>query len=222
MKKIFDTILEMMPYDNPYTGFDAASYQYDISGGVAHAVFEPIIDRLRPKIIIEVGSWKGSSAVHMASLLRKKSMDGIVICIDTWLGTVNNLLQSTDPLWGLGKYYQHGYPTLYYQFLANIIHAGLQHYILPLPTTSVLGARWLIAKGIRADVIYIDGSHEEDDVYQDIVSYWSVLKNNGIMVGDDWHMGGIGIICAVNRFSKEKNIKYQVLGSSWFLQKSKE
>jgi hypothetical protein len=220
MKSLFNTILEMMPYDNPYEGFDYSRYQYDTSGGVAHAVFEPVIDRLRPRIIIEVGSWKGSSALHIASLIKKKSISGIVLCVDTWLGTVNNMLQSNDPVWGLGKYYQHGYPTLYYQFLANIIHSGLQNYILPLPTTSAIGARWFTAKGIQADLVYIDGSHEEDDVYQDIVNYWKLLKNNGIMVGDDWHLGGVGIICAVNKFSKDKGIKYQVSGSSWILQKT--
>lgn len=217
--KIFDMILEMMPYGNPYNGFDYSSYQYDISGGVAHAVFEQVIDNLRPKIIIEVGSWKGSSAIHMASILQKKSIEGVVLCVDTWLGTVNNLLQSNDPVWGLGKYYQHGYPTLYYQFLANIMIRGLQNYILPLPTTSTIGARWCTAKGIQADLVYIDGSHEEDDVYQDIVNYWRLLKTNGIMVGDDWHLGGVGIICAVNQFSKEQSIKYQIAGSSWIMQK---
>lgn len=220
--KIFDTILEMMPYRNPYDGFDYSSYQQDSSGGVKHAIFEQIIDKFRPRMIIEVGSWKGSSALHMASLLKKKSIDGLVLCIDTWLGTVNNMLKPNDPEWGLGKYYQHGYPNLYYQFLANIVHNGLQNYILPLPTTSTIGSRWLTAKNIQADLIYIDGSHDEEDVYQDIVNYWKRLKGNGIMIGDDWHMGGVGIICAVNRFSKEKDIKYQISGSSWIMQKTKE
>lgn len=217
--KIFDRLLELMPYDNPYIGFDYSSYPYDISGGVAHAVFEPVIDSLQPKIIIEVGSWKGSSAVHMASLLKKKSIEGVLLCVDTWLGTVNNMLMVTDPIWGLHKYYQHGYPTLYYQFLANVMHSCLQNYVLPLPTTSTLGARWFAAKGIQADLVYIDGSHEEEDVYQDIANYWRLLKNNGIMIGDDWHLGGVGIICAVNQFSKETGLKYQVSGSSWIMQK---
>ncbi len=210
----------MLPFENPYKGFDHTKYKQDLEGGIAHPVFDLIFDQLQPKMVIEVGSWKGTSAVYLASLMKKKAIDGIVLCIDTWLGTVNNLLRSDDPIWGLGKYYQHGYPALHQQFLANIMHSDLQNYILPLPTTSAIGARWLTAKGIQADMVYIDGSHEEEEVSQDIVNYWRILKPGGIMVGDDWHLGGVGVICAVNSFSKRYEVPYQVSGSSWIMLKT--
>jgi len=41
--KIFERLLKLMPYDNPYMGFDYSAYPCDISGGVAHAIFEPVI-----------------------------------------------------------------------------------------------------------------------------------------------------------------------------------
>jgi len=219
MSTLFQVIANQLPFDNPYNGFDYLKYQPDLGGGIAHPAFEQIIDLIKPKTIIEVGSWKGLSAVHIASLLKKKEIDGVLLCIDTWLGTVNNLLRSDDPVWGLGKYYYHGYPTLHQQFLANVMYNNLQDYILPIPTTSAIGARWLTAKGIQADMIYIDGSHEEEEVYQDITNYWKILRPNGIMIGDDWHINCAGVICAVNAFCKENTITYQVAGSSWIMQK---
>jgi hypothetical protein len=212
--QFYKTILQMLPGDNPYSNFIHTEYPKDITGGFEHPIMAEAIDKLSPQLIVEVGTWKGLSAIFSASLLKQKNLDSLVLCIDTWLGTVNNMLRSDDPIWGLKKYYRNGYPTLYYQFLANIMHSDLQDFILPLPTTSATGALWLTAKGLRADIIYIDGSDEED-----VVNYWKLLKYGGIMVGDDWHLGSIGVICAVNRFSKETGIKYQVTGSSWFMQK---
>lgn len=36
------------------------------------------------------------------------------------------------------------------------------------------------------DLIYIDGSHEISDVYQDMVNSWKVLKSGGLMWMDDY------------------------------------
>ena len=66
---------------------------------------------------------------------------------------------------------------LYYQFLANICHKGVQDWIVPIPTTSTIGARWLEYHKLQADLVYVDASHDEDDVYDDLKNYWKVLKN---------------------------------------------
>jgi hypothetical protein len=70
------------------------------------------------------------------------------------------------------KYWKHGYSTLYYQFLANVMHEGLPDYIVPVPTTSAICARWLQAQNLVSDIAYIDASHDEDDVYDDMKGYW--------------------------------------------------
>ena len=51
---------------------------------------------------------------------------------------------------------------------------GNSHHILPtLPSNNY-------------DVLYIDGSHEADDVKQDATLAWDLLKVNGIMIFDDY------------------------------------
>jgi len=62
--------------------------------------------------------------------------------------------------------------------------------------------------------------HAEDDVYSDIAASWGILRSGGVMIGYDYHMVGyVGVICAVNRFSREKSLQSQTLGSKWVLVK---
>ncbi|HOW53398.1 MAG TPA: class I SAM-dependent methyltransferase [Syntrophorhabdaceae bacterium] len=212
-------IMGLMPFDDPYNNFNFNAFSKDITGGTDNDIFDRYIDEINAGLIIEIGTWKGASAIHFASRLKEKNIDGTVICIDTWLGTVNNMIDCNDPTWGLRKYYINGYPCLYHQFLANVIHSGLQNYIVPFPNTSSVGAKWLQHHNIQGDFIYIDGSHEEDDVLKDLKDYWPLVKPKGILAGDDWHSGGEGVIKAVNRFIKEHSLHLDIIGTKWMIRK---
>jgi predicted O-methyltransferase YrrM len=53
---------------SPYDGFDAAGYLLDILGWKSeHPYFEAIIPKTRRHTILEVGTWKGASAIRMAT-----------------------------------------------------------------------------------------------------------------------------------------------------------
>jgi methyltransferase family protein len=43
---------------------------------------------------------------------------------------------------------------------------------------------------ISFDIIYIDGSHAKDDVLEDAVLCWRLLKENGVMIFDDYRWAG--------------------------------
>ena len=43
----------------------------------------------------------------------------------------------------------------------------------------------------KYDVIYIDGSHEADQVYKDIKNSWKILNINGVLICDDYFYGNI-------------------------------
>ena len=61
----------------------------------------------------------------------------------------------------------------------------------------------------KFDVIYIDGSHEADQVYKDIKNSWNILNINGILICDDYFYGNIyknpGNVpsIAINKFVNE-------------------
>lgn len=170
---------------DPYREFGwrvipSKAYQFPTSQS---PMFAKYIDRTRPDLIVEVGSYTGGSTIHMAGICNAD-----IVCIDTWLGTLDMWLKP-ESREALNKH--NGYPTLYRQFLANVCHAGLQNRILPLPLPSGIGLRLLAAKGVKSRFIYIDGSHEAEDAYLDITLAKRLLPDDGVILVDDTDMAGV-------------------------------
>jgi predicted O-methyltransferase YrrM len=205
---------------NPYVDFPLAEFPQDLQGGSDDGFLAKLINEPQARILIEVGCWKGANAIRMASLLKQQGADAAVICVDTWLGSVEHWEGSVRG-WDIRPFLRNGYPRLYYQFLANVLHGGCEQLIVPLPNTSSNTAHWLQRQRIAADFIYIDGSHEEEDVYHDLCSYWKLLKPGGVLAGDDWHAHWYGVICAVNRFVRERELPLRIAGQKWVIQKPK-
>lgn len=128
---------------------------------------------VRPvKTIIEVGSWLGSSTRFLAKNLPD---DGKIYAVDTWLGSVEHANDTH-----IAKLFQ--------QFCSNVKHENLTHKIVPIRMKSLEAAS---ALNVIADLIYIDASHEEQDVYEDIMAWSSHLAPNGFMCGDDWNWDSV-------------------------------
>lgn len=159
-----------------------------------HPIFEQLIAQAGEcPTVVEVGSWKGASAITMCQAYHKlhdAAENALpfgmrMYCVDTWLGAAEFWTTHADtPERNLNLNY--GYPQVYYQFLSNIIHAGLQDTIIPVPMPSTIGAKVLKHNNVTADLIYIDASHEYEDVRADIAAYLPLLKTGGTMFGDDW------------------------------------
>lgn len=199
-----------------YDDFDFNEYPEDLAGwGGDSAAFAEIVSETRPKFVIEVGSWKGASAVTMADAMRDQGLDGKILCIDTWLGALEFWSDQSDPERFQALECRHGFPSVYYRFLANVCHREHRQTIIPFPLPSQAAALWLMRTDLRADLIYIDGSHEEEDVYQDLLDYHSLLAPGGKIVGDDW--GWSGVRAAVERFAGENRLPIRHLHDKWLL-----
>ena len=142
-------------------------------------VFKELVTDVKPLVILEVGSWKGASAIHMAHICKELGLVTKIYCVDTWLGAKEFWTMTTPERDLMLK---HGYPQVYYQFLSNVIHEGVDEMIVPIPATSSVGASLVP----QADLIYIDASHEYEDVKRDIEYYWKRLRKGGVMFGDDY------------------------------------
>jgi predicted O-methyltransferase YrrM len=169
-------------------------------------------------LIVEVGSWLGGSAITMARYL--KSIDNThtdILCIDNWCGSLAHW-----EIPGFKKIMQikDGRPTIYEQFLKNLKFNQLDDYIIPFHINSVDGARFLCNKNVQSDIVFIDASHEEQDVYQDITFHWKHLKKSGIMMGDDFEPSYPGVVNAVRRFASENSLRIMSHHNEWILQKS--
>jgi predicted O-methyltransferase YrrM len=220
-------LIKETPYVSPYEGFDYTRYEFDIRafweyfGGKeptntfddCHPIFEKIISQLKPQIIYEIGTYKGKSAIHMANLTRKYQISNAkVICIDTWLGSAEHGHADQD----LKRV--HGYPTMYYQFLANVMHTNNQNVIVPIPQDAISYYRVMKENKSYADLIFVDGGHFYESVSVDIKLYWELVKPGGIMLGDDYcPKAWPDVVQAVHEFFPEDQI--HVEEGKWWVQK---
>ena len=65
-------------------------------------------------------------------------------------------------------------------------------------------------------MIYIDASHDEFDVYNDIKHYMRILNTNGVIFGDDYTSWG-GVKAAVDRYSYENDLDVQLLEDNFWV-----
>jgi predicted O-methyltransferase YrrM len=217
LASVKDFVVRLMG-TNPYEGFDVAGRQLDITGWQSHHPwFEGIIAQVKPRAILEIGTWKGASAIHMASAARRANPQAEILCVDTWLGSHRVLW--TTPEYRRQLELKNGDPQQYFQFLANVVLSGMQDVIFPLPMTSYAATDILANSDLRFDLIYIDAHHDEDEVYGDMRRCWNLLKAGGIMFGDDYLHTEPGVVKAVNRFAAETGLYLSTQIEKWALQK---
>ncbi|MFV3129499.1 class I SAM-dependent methyltransferase [Niveispirillum sp. KHB5.9] len=200
---------------DPYEGFDHQAYPMDIQGwGEENPIFQHLMVTNRPRTIIEVGTWKGRSAITMALIMRNLGIEGEVVCVDTFLGSVE---QWTDPDCYKSLNHRHGYPTLYYQFLANVCHTGMQNYITPFPISSDAAAQYLTQKNIQADLVYVDAGHSYREALNDIQQYWPLVRPGGVLLGDDFVAPEV--LRAVADFANANAVTVQCYKEKYFFTK---
>jgi len=185
--------------------------------------FTPNSDRLdwamnmlpEKKMILEIGSFEGRSAVFFAERL---DAGGKLLCVDTWMGGKEHTEQDMS---GVIDRFKHNitmaaterpeisieaYQGNSYSFLAKLIEGN--------------------AHG-TFDLIYIDGSHQASDVLTDACMAFPLLKKKGLMVFDDYAWGSpaapldrpkIAIDAFTNIFGAYLDLKH--IGSQAILQRN--
>ncbi|HEY4076938.1 MAG TPA: class I SAM-dependent methyltransferase [Rhizomicrobium sp.] len=185
------TILDQLFFGrDPLRDFPAQRFPTDLQGWHSqHSYLARAIDQVRPRIVIEVGVWKGASVVTMAKEIQRQKLDAVIIAIDTWLGSSEHYMQE--------KFvpdldFEFGYPRLYHKFAANICNEGLQDFVVPLPLDSINGFQLLKGRGIRPDVLHIDAGHDYMSVMADLKAWWPQLNPGGVLIGDDYFKNWLG------------------------------
>ncbi len=218
-----------LPSPQIYAGIESLGLPDDVQGWHStHPIFAKLIDEVKPKVIVEVGSWKGASAIHMANASNNRvswqdmtSGETVTVnngpkiyCCDSWLGGIDHDLnfEGTSVI----PRDRHGYPRLFHTFLHNVAKAGHQERIVPVVQTSVNGAKLLAAHGIKADLIYIDAGHDELSVLLDLDHYWNlILKPGGIIFGDDF--GWDTVATAVGKFATHTGETVEIVDKNFYM-----
>jgi hypothetical protein len=103
--------------------------------------------------------------------------------VDTFLGSAEHWL---NPEWKSYLNLYHGYPSLYYTFLCNIIEAGVADYVVPIPLDSTNANAVVKHYGLIPKFIHVDGAHDYRAVTNDLELWWPLLSSGGYLVGDDY------------------------------------
>lgn len=205
---------------DPFDGFDPAGRQPDLQGWLERPeVLVDIIARTQPRILVEVGVWKGRSALFAVKEALKYNDDVVIICIDTFLGSAEHWL---NPEWRTMLDFRHGRPSLYDQFLTNVIASGLQDHVVPLSLPSRGAAALLHKTQLQASYVYLDAAHDRPSVAEDIALFWPLVTPGGVLLGDDYHPDWPGVKAAVDPFfqSGDGVQSSGVAGRTWYAQKN--
>ena len=173
---------------DPLQGFPGNLIEFDLQGwNSQHPYLTEALTEVRPQVVVEIGVWKGGSAIFMAQHLKDSGLPAVVIAVDTWLGSSEHWL-SPDLFQSMS--FLNGYPALYHKFASNVIRTGTAEQIVPLPLDSLNAAIVVRMIGVTPGVIHLDGGHDYDSVIADLRAWWPVLAPGGILVGDDYYDDG--------------------------------
>ena len=208
-----DALMQAIHGTDVYTGLDPV-LPTDLQGwNSSHPVFNEIVLNDHPSVIFDVGVWKGGSTISLANLIRENGDDGVIVAIDTFLGSPEHWNQQWD------NFQKNGRPLLYEQFLSNVLRAGLQDLVVPLPQSSENAAVILTNRGISAKLIHIDAAHEYDSVMRDIKLYWSLLEPGGCLIGDDYLAMWPGVVRAADEFAESIRQPLIISHPKWLIKK---
>jgi glycosyltransferase involved in cell wall biosynthesis len=119
---------------------------------------------------VEIGSWKGMSSAFLAVEIANSNKDIDFYCVDTWGGSVEHEQYGIDT------------SSLYDTFLDNM--SPLQKYYKAIRAQSLQAVKQFEDKSL--DFIFIDASHEYEDVREDIIAWIPKLKEGGVIAGHDY------------------------------------
>lgn len=147
---------------------------------IYHSIYDVAVDTFPSKShFVEVGSWRGRSTAYMAVNIINSGKDIKFDCVDTWRGSLTEEVHQQDP--------SVVNDTLYDEFLANMEH--VKNIINPIRMTSMEAVK--LYEDASLDFVLIDGSHEYDDVCNDINEWLKKIKVGGMIAGDDFEWPGV-------------------------------
>jgi len=129
--------------------------------------------------IAEIGSWRGRSTRAMVD-----NSDAKIFCIDPWVDDSIGY-----PGWWTAqespeKYKQKDW--LWSEFNHNL-HGCVGTRIVPVRMFSAYAFQNLYPRGLKFDMIFIDGSHDYGHVVGDIQMFRQMLKPGGVLCGHDYN-----------------------------------
>lgn len=130
---------------------------------------------------VEVGTWKGRSAIYTASEIKRRLKNVELICVDTWKGNADEpdmaamIAAAGGDIWP--------------EFWRNINRAGVVDYITPMRMTSLEAAAKFADRSIH--FCFLDAGHSYEDMSADLPAWYPKMVPGSSMAGHDIARDGV-------------------------------
>ena len=132
--------------------------------------------------ILEIGSWAGGSAITWAEAIKKFNHgNGLVVCMDPWVQYLQANLERGGVYDAMSRAIGQG--KILNLFMHNIKASGHEDVVRFIRGSSDEFLSRL-AKN-QFDLVFIDGAHTYDQVLKDLINSAPLLRDEGILCGDD-------------------------------------
>lgn len=125
----------------------------------------------KPIRVLEIGCWEGRSTCWMLDTIMDHPHSQM-ISVDTFQGSLENTAEQAA--------------GLYDRFMSNVAQSRNASKLQVIKNQSVIALAHFLHTGDQFDLIYVDGSHEYEDVTVDAILSWRLLKTGGIIIFDDY------------------------------------
>jgi hypothetical protein len=175
-------------------------------------IFDHLSKLVTPRTVVEIGSWEGASAIAWANAVRP--FDGRVVCVDTWLGSIEHHADTVGiEEWRRDRLFiEDGYPTLYRTFTSNIRRHMVEDIVIPVTIDAHQAFTMMNYVGMQPDIVYIDGSHDRDAAYLDIDHAMGL--GGRVVCGDDY-FGEVRV--AVDQYAARHGVQVVTKQDQWVL-----
>jgi predicted O-methyltransferase YrrM len=151
-------------------------------------LYASMVQQFDDATFVEVGTWLGRSAAYMATEIANSKKNIKFFCVDTWEGSEEhkNMVKNRD---------------IYQEFLNNT--EPVKNIITPYRMLSHEAVERFEDNSL--DFVFIDASHDYDNVMNDLKAWYPKVKQNGVFAGHDYIQSWPGVKKAVGEFFCDKH-----------------
>ena len=150
---------------------------------------------------VEVGSWKGKSSAYMAVEIANSNKNIEFYCVDIWESSL--------------EYENHEETSMLYEIFLNNMKP-VESYYTPLKMKSLDAVSRFGDHSL--DFVFIDASHEYENVKADIIAWLPKIKPGGVLAGHDYYVDGPDWKPGVKRAVNEEFSEFESKYNCWIFQ----
>lgn len=158
--------------------------------------------------IVEIGVFGGWVSLHLAEVALKNNSE--VYAVDVWEKLeIGNGNEFPEHQLLAARYYMEQMRLNFENILDELEYSN----------TTVICESSLTAfsqfEDKSIDLIFIDGEHDKDHLYKELILWYPKLKEGGFLYGDDYNWDGLSD--SIHRFAQENNLECHTDGRIWNL-----